>query len=276
MKQSNEIKDFYSGHSDEILKKRFDSLDPLRRYAHRTEYASIIRLIPKGSSVLDAGCGEGVVSLLLAERGIASTGVDISEPNVESATREAERRGVIRLTNFKQGDAERLPFDDKSFDVVISSHVLEHLPDFDQGARELARVASRRIIAALPTCLNFSAAAVLGGDNGFWKPGKKSFLAFPWGILRIIGNVFGEGVQEGYAGSKDLPHVWRYPWVMRRCLERATGWKIIRFEASSLVIPYFKSLLPLIRRADRYKHVPLIRNFGYGSIAVLEPPVNKF
>jgi len=272
MKDSQEVKDFYAGHSDEILKKRFESPEPLRRYAHRTEYESIIRLIPKGMSVFDAGCGEGVISILLAERGITSTGVDLSEPNVRAARKESEQRGYGHFTTFAQGDAEHLPFDDKSFDVVVSTHVLEHLPDLDQGARELTRVARKRVVVAMPTCLNFAAAAILGNDNGFWKLGKKSFVAFPWGILRVIGNVFGEGVQEGYAGSKDLPHIWRYPWVMRRRLERATGWKIVRFEASSLVFPYMKALLPLIRFLDRYKHLPLIRSFGYGSIAVLEPP----
>src|SRR3989338_4530067 len=45
----------------------------------------------------------------------------------------------------------------------------------------------------------------------FWQFSKTSLKALPWGILRIIGHVFGEGVQEGYAGSKELPHIWRYP-----------------------------------------------------------------
>lgn len=271
MPSESDIKGFYFGHHDEILAKRLESADPIRRYAHRTQYESIIRLIPEGSSILDAGCGEGAIGLLLAERGIRSTGTDISEPNIEAARREAEHRGASGLVEFVMGDAEQLPFDDKSFNVVVSSHVLEHLPDFDQGARELVRVARKRIIVALPTCLNFAAAAILGNDNGFWKPGKKSFIAFPWGMFRIIWNVFGEGVQEGYAGKKDIPHIFRYPWVMRRRLERATGWKIVRFEASTLVMPYFRSLLPLARWLDQRKHAPLLRNFGYGSIAVLEP-----
>jgi ubiquinone/menaquinone biosynthesis C-methylase UbiE len=270
MRDASAVKEFYTSYSDEILKKRFNSPDPLRRYAHRTQYEAIISNILPGSSVLDAGCGEGVIPMILAERGIASTGVDLSQPNIEAARAEAERLGLGRLATFVQGDAERLPFPDKSFDIVLSSHVLEHLPDFDRGARELVRVARKRVIVALPTCLNLSAAALLGNDYGFWKFSKTSLYALPWGILRIIGNVFGEGVQEGYAGSKELPHIWRYPWVMRRRLERATGWRIVLFEAGTLVLPYFKALLPLSKALDRFRSAPLLRNLGYGSIAVLE------
>jgi len=271
MESAESIKQFYAQHSDEILKKRLNAPEPLRRYAHRAEYEHIIRLIPEGLSVLDAGCGEGAVSFLLAERGRSSTGVDISEPNIRAATEEARRRGVGGMTKFVQGDAERLPVPDQSFDVVVSTHVLEHLPDFDQGARELVRVARKRVVVALPTCLNLAAAVVLGGDYGFWRFSKRSPLALAWGFLRIIGHAFGEGVQEGYAGKYDIPHVWRYPWVVRRRLERATGWRLVRFEASTFMLPYASWLLPMIRRMDRYRHLPFLRNFGYGSIAVLEP-----
>ena len=275
MQDAASTKEFYTSYADEILKKRFNAPEPLRRHAHRTQYEALIQLIPAGASVLDAGCGEGVLSLLLAERGVASTGMDLSVPNIQAARTEAARRGVGHLATFMQGDAESLPFADKSFDVVVSSHVLEHLPDFDKGAQELARVARRRIIVALPTCLNAAAAAVLGGDYGFWQFSKRSLTALPWGCLRILGNIFGEGVQEGYAGDKELPHIWRYPWVMRARLERGTRWRIIRFEASTLVIPYMTFLLPFIRFIERFRHAPLLRFFGYGSIAVLETSVTK-
>lgn len=271
MNESKEIKGFYTQYSDEIIKKRFESADPIRRYAHRAEYESIVRLVPTGSSVIDAGCGEGIVSFLLAEKGIASSGADISFSNIEAAKHLAEQKGFGQLIEFVQGDAEHLPYADKSVDVAISTHVLEHLPDFDQGARELTRVAKKRIIVALPTCLNFASAALLGWDWGFWRFTKRTIFSFPLGIIRIIINIFGEGVQEGYAGKQELPHIFRYPWVMRRRLERATGWKIVRFEASSLVMPYFQFLLPIARKLEPYRQWMIFQWFGYGSIAVLEP-----
>ncbi|MCI0479892.1 class I SAM-dependent methyltransferase, partial [Candidatus Uhrbacteria bacterium] len=171
--------------------------------------------------------------------------------------------------SFRVGDAERLPFDDRSFDTVVSSHVLEHLSDFDAGFRELCRVARRRVVVALPTCLNLCAAALLGGDHGYWRLSKRSFVALPWGILRIVGHLFGEGVQEGYAGRDDLPHIWRYPWVMRRRL-RHPDFAMTRFAAATLVLPYASWALPLVRRLERHRDAPVVRNLGYGSFAVLD------
>jgi len=265
---SAEIKDFYQTYGDRIVDKRLNSPYPLRRYAHRMGYDSIARLVKPGESVLDAGCGEGVLSWYLAERGANVTAMDISKPNLENAQRFLEKKGVLDRVRLVHGDAENLPFPDACFDWVISSHVLEHLPDFDKGLSEIRRVTKRRAIVALPTCLNLAAASQLGGAD-FWRLSKRALVALPWGLLRILLNIRGEGVQEGYAGVGELPHVWRYPWVMRKRL-KAGGFGIVRFEAATLVMPYFNFLLPLVKLLDRFKHFPILRNFGYGSIAVLK------
>jgi SAM-dependent methyltransferase len=180
--------------------------------------------------------------------------------------------GLSALVEFKVGDAENLPFADKSFDIVISSHVLEHLPNFEKGWQELCRVARHKIIVALPTCCNLSALALLGGDTGYWKFSKRSLWAIPWGFFRMLVALLlsKPGVQEGYAGHMDLPHVWRFPWVMRRQLKHS-HWTRTRFEASTFCLPYFNFMLPLVRCLDVFRHWPLINNFGMGSIAVFEP-----
>lgn len=266
--KDDDIKGFYETYSDKIVSKRLESPYPLRRYAHRLGYESIAKFVQPGETVLDAGCGEGVLSWYLAERGAKVTAMDISRPNLENAKKFLERKGVADRVTLVQGDAENLPFPDASFDWVVSSHVLEHLPDFDKGLSEIRRVTKKRAIVALPTCLNLSAASQLGGAD-FWRPSKRMFLALPWGLARILLNLGREGVQEGYAGVGELPHVWRYPWVMRRRLEKG-GFRIARFEAGTLVLPYFDFLLPLVKLLDAGKHLPILRDFGYGSVAVLE------
>ena len=60
------------------------------------------------------------------------TGVDLSEPNLS-----AGRPRAGRDVNFQVADVEALPFADDSFDIVVSSHVLEHLPNFERGLAEI-------------------------------------------------------------------------------------------------------------------------------------------
>lgn len=263
-----DIKSFYEGHSDQILKKRLFSAYPIRRYAHEAQYQAILDQVGEGS-VLDAGCGEGAIGLLLGKKHIASVGIDLSYPNIERAQQQAQEMGVAKYATYKQGDAEKLPFPDRSFDTVISSHVLEHLPNFNAGWQELCRVSRKRIIIALPTGFNLCALALLGGDHGYWQLSKRSLWAIPWGVVRTVLNLFGEGVQEGYAGKDELPHIWRFPWIVRRRLSHPE-WKIVSYAASSLSLPYINALLPLTRWLDRFKGRPILRYLGYGSTVVLE------
>lgn len=274
MPNEQEVKSFYTSYADRILDKRLRSPYPIRRYVHEAQYKAILAHVEAGMSILDAGCGEGAVGLLLAQKGIASSGIDMSMPNIQHAREEAQALGLGSLCAFQVGDAEHLPFPDKSFDIVISSHVLEHLPSFDAGWQELCRVARKRIIIALPTGFNLCALALLGGDHGYWQVSKRSFFAIPWGIIRTLANLGGEGVQEGYAGQDELPHIWRFPWIVKRRLSHP-HWNIVSYQASTLCLPYFKIFLPLVNWLDRYGAAPFLRYLGYGSTIVLQPKENK-
>lgn len=267
--KADEIKNFYSKHHDKILEKRFDSNFKIRKLAHHDQYQTIIDHIKQGESVLDAGCGEGMIGLLLAERNIEYTGVDLSESNIEAAKKIIREKDLTQSIVYIVGDAESLPFNDNAFDVVVSSHVLEHLPDFDKGWQELCRVARKKIIVALPTCFNPCAWALLGGDHGYWSLSKRSLYALPLGLARVLYNIFGEGVQEGYAGKEEMPHIWRYPWVVKKRLKHH-GWKLVAYEASSICLPYCNWSVPLIRLLNRFKHTVILRYFGYGSTLVFE------
>ena len=91
-----------------------------------------------GEDWLDVGSGTGAVAERAVRRGANVTGVDLAPALVETAKRRAEDRGLdIR---YEVGDAERLRFDDASFDVVSSSVGAIFAPDHAAVARELARV----------------------------------------------------------------------------------------------------------------------------------------
>ena len=262
-----QVKNFYRTYADKICDKRLKSPYPLRNYVHWTNYFSILKHIKPEEKVLEVGCGEGILSILAAKKGAKVTAIDISEPNLQAAKKYALNESLNDI-EFIEADAENLPFEDNSFDTGIADNVLEHLPSFERGLAEIKRVTKKRAIIALPTCLNPCTWCLLGGDN-FWKFSRRTPFAIFVGFLKVIFGIFGEGINEGYGGKKELPHLWRYPWIMKKELKRA-GFKIISFEAGSICLPYFSFLLPLIKFLDKFRNKPVLRNSGFGAIIVVD------
>ena len=95
-----------------------------------------------GERVLDLGSGAGTDSLVAVQMvGPAGrvTGIDMTAPMLAKARAAAAEMGVANV-EFVEGEAERLPFDDDSFDVVISNGVIDLIPDKDAVFAELHRV----------------------------------------------------------------------------------------------------------------------------------------
>src|SRR5829696_831896 len=76
--------------------------------------------IQPGMKALDVACGNGNLAVVAAQKGADVTGVDIADNLVESAKKRAESLGLD--IKFEQGDAEALPYDDDSFDVVMTMY----------------------------------------------------------------------------------------------------------------------------------------------------------
>jgi arsenite methyltransferase len=99
------------------------------------------RLAP-GERVLDLGSGAGTDSLIAAqmvgEQGHV-TGIDMTQEMLAKARAAAAEMGATNV-EFVEGEAERLPFPDASFDVVISNGVIDLIPDKDAVFTELFRV----------------------------------------------------------------------------------------------------------------------------------------
>jgi SAM-dependent methyltransferase len=87
-----------------------------------------------GARIADLGCGSGVFTGLLGQRGFDCTGVDLS-PNLIRIAREK-----FPSIGFIEGDVEQLPFADASFDGVLLGGVLHHLPDPSRCAAEIMRI----------------------------------------------------------------------------------------------------------------------------------------
>ncbi len=87
-------------------------------------------LLRPGQRVLEVGCGQGHLTIRLAERGIDVVGIDANPTAPEVS-------GSDRVLYMR---AEDLDFPDGEFDAVVSVHAIEHIPPLEQAASEMARV----------------------------------------------------------------------------------------------------------------------------------------
>ena len=93
---------------------------------------------PTGSRVLEAGCGIGAQTVILAKNspGALITSVDISEESLKRAEEKIRQEGITNVT-FQQGDIFRLPFEPGSFDHIFVCFVLEHLAEPQRALKQL-------------------------------------------------------------------------------------------------------------------------------------------
>jgi 2-polyprenyl-3-methyl-5-hydroxy-6-metoxy-1,4-benzoquinol methylase len=99
-------------------------------------------------SLLDVGCGEGILTFQWAEQ-LGSrpvVGVDLPDPKLESEWRTRQRPNL----RFMAARAEKLPFDEGEFDLVTAIEALEHIPDPERTVAEMVRVARAHVLVSVP------------------------------------------------------------------------------------------------------------------------------
>ena len=131
------------------------------------------------SRVLDAGCGYGDHAILFASAGHSVTALDINLPALDGVNRRASKLRGDGTVTTTEGDIQRLPFEDGSFDLAWASHVLHGQRDYMNAARELRRAVRPRGLVVVRE--DQSTTSFLPYDLGVGRPGlefrlKKAFL----------------------------------------------------------------------------------------------------
>jgi 2-polyprenyl-3-methyl-5-hydroxy-6-metoxy-1,4-benzoquinol methylase len=158
------------------------------------------------ASVLDVGCGEGVLVQRWARRrpDARLVGIDLEEESVQAGWEEHRAPNL----EYRVMPAENLPFSDGEFELASAIEVLEHVPDPDHTLAEMARCASRNLLVSVPReplwrMLNMARGAYwsdLGNTPGHLNHfSKRSFVRllsahgevaevrspFPWTMLLV-------------------------------------------------------------------------------------------
>jgi 2-polyprenyl-3-methyl-5-hydroxy-6-metoxy-1,4-benzoquinol methylase len=99
-------------------------------------------------SILDVGCGEGVLTAAWAERlgDGRVVGIDLEDPKLRAEWAERTRANL----EFRAEEATSLSFDDGEFDMATAIEVLEHVPAPEATVAEMARVARRWLLVSVP------------------------------------------------------------------------------------------------------------------------------
>lgn len=113
---------------------------PLGSLSDRLEKELVFSLIDvrQGEKALDVGCGTGNYTIELARQGAEVFGIDSSEEMLTWARRKARRNGIE--ISFQVADAQRLPFPEHSFDLIVSNGLLCFLKEPERALVEMNRV----------------------------------------------------------------------------------------------------------------------------------------
>ena len=141
-----------------------------------------------GKRVLDAACGEGYGSAMLAQSAQSVVGVDLSEASINHA----RQRYPAANLRFEQANCLELPLPDASVDIVVSFETLEHLAEHDELLQEFKRVLRPGGFLALSSPDRKTYSDDTGYDNPFhvrelYRPEFEELLARHFPAWRLFG-----------------------------------------------------------------------------------------
>tara|TARA_Y100000590_G_scaffold147003_1_gene168841 strand:- start:6157 stop:6951 length:795 start_codon:yes stop_codon:yes gene_type:complete len=211
--------------------------------------------VSEGSHLLDVACGTGVVALTAAHHGVTAEGVDLTPELVERARENAQ---IARLNvKFTEGDVEALPFQDASFDFVLSQFGHMFGPRAALTTKELLRVLKPKGVIAFSTWPPDFFTGNLFQLLGKYSPPPPEGITSPvsWGKPDFIREQLGNSVKDLVFDSGQMRLPGLSPVHIRIFAERNIGpvkkligtlepspekLQTFRAELESLILRYFE------------------------------------
>ena len=132
---------------------KYGSESPVVRRLMARFHRALFELLAEASpvSVLDVGCGEGVVTERIAARVAPGEVVGVDLPDAGLTAQWTPRVRAATNLRFAVMSADGLTFGDRAFDLVCATEVLEHVTDPDAVLAELTRVSGSRVLVSVPS-----------------------------------------------------------------------------------------------------------------------------
>ena len=100
---------------------------------------ALIKKYGRGKKVLDVGCGSGDYLFESKDIIFSGSGIDFAPKFIEEANAKKQKSGAAHL-EFREGNAKKMPYLDKTFDTAFSFSALVYVPEVEEGIKEIARV----------------------------------------------------------------------------------------------------------------------------------------
>jgi 2-polyprenyl-3-methyl-5-hydroxy-6-metoxy-1,4-benzoquinol methylase len=224
--------------------------------------------LPEGAEVLDVGCGNGVISRSLGERGFTVRGIDVSEKTIQKA------RSLNKFPNvrFEVVSAEKLVADGLRYHAVICSEVLEHLNE------------PGKLLQVLHQSLHENGVLIVTVPNG--KGARERFVTKPvialqrknnwvWKFVKKVKSFFGYKGTTAQTDADDLTHIQFFTKTSLQQLAEKNNFRIIRLGKTNFIedvfpFSFFTKKIKTLQKWDCAIAEKLPYSFTGGFVSVWE------
>lgn len=212
------------------MKQEFERISDIKRLEFIAKVLS--ESLPEGATVLDVGCGNGIISRSLGRKGFNVLGIDVSDKAIEKA------KSLNDLPNvrFQLMSAEQLAVSNEKYHAVVCSEVLEHLNE------------PHKLLNVLYQSLRNEGVLIVTVPNG--KGPREVFITKPvqslrkknnwlWKFVQWLKSLFGYGGTTVQSSADDLTHIQFFTKKSLEELASHTSFKIVRFGKTNFVEDVF-------------------------------------
>jgi 2-polyprenyl-3-methyl-5-hydroxy-6-metoxy-1,4-benzoquinol methylase len=212
------------------MKQEFERISDIKRLDFIADVLS--QSLPTGATVLDVGCGNGIISRSLGRKGFKVLGIDVSEKAIEKA----KQLNDLSNVNFQVMSAEQLAVSSEKYHAVVCSEVLEHLHE------------PQKLLQVLYQSLKTEGVLIVTVPNG--KGPREVLVTKPtqnlrrknnwmWRFVQWIKKVFGYGGTTVQSSADDLTHIQFFTKRTLEQLANETSFRIIRFGKTNFIEDVF-------------------------------------